>query len=1073
MAQPAAYALGYSFQNYQSSNPTRPLPADKLEDEFYRIGLTTDQIRNNLALIQRDDTEIANQTIGYDQLKPELRIAIQQLLYSGTSLENVGTTLDSVYESKALLAIASVASHTNAVMTLGGPNIGDGGGAIWKRLSSAPVSPTSRHVEAQPGVWFENTGPEWNVLDFGADKTGVADSWDAFQVACSLGGVVNIPPGTYKISKQVDVMPGTLLQGLGTWDNVILNGDSSAIGELGQNCLQFRSNTWARNFKLNNTVTAFQTVPNGDFQGGLAINYSRLGVGVTATLIENVGFENIWVECVGPENGHGVHIYGHTKYVIQRNVKCTGTSGILNVAHWAGDFDQAYPGTPATHSGDATKSWHPCHLLYDRCLSESTQVNANGYRIAGAAFVTYKDCVTNADDGLEIYAGDSGGKLAQPESIDPRDCLAGIVIDGYRYTPGYLQNYAITVSGNGNDGLHWADIWYGNDTDAQGRPNRSSVIIRNSESFVTDLYANTIDPPAANNTADGFATPIVVSFINRCVIENTGCGSDRSDTTEYGMQAYGVNELVIKGCKITSKFGLRLRATKEASVQDTVIDYEPGNYDTTTYGIEASSYSHTAVLAQAVSIGDTRMYFRELSDTITPGAQIFYDSSIIEATGVAAAEDNVSDWGLSTTGDVASTGTRDITNIANPRILPVSTRITISGGVGAREISSRPAATTARCYTAPGVVLVGATITISEYQVDQDVFVNDVRYRCKVAHVPDASTQPGIGVNWATVWEVVTNNCNVSIEPSKVAIAAGQTVTIKNWVRKLTVERGRISGHRIAIALNGSVELPYVKVSGATISRWGLYGIDCDNVQQGVFEDNIFENCGLATNSTDTRCINIQADCNNIAVVRNRFTDHNPAKWGVYMNAGAKRCAVSDNVFLAKHPTTSGAACIQWPSQVVTARQNAIGGNIFAEGIDDPILPTNTVRGTFVGEQFVGQSTAIPATGIWNRGDIVRVRTAGAAGSQGSQNVTAGEFGSLVGVTATTLAGDPLVPVNDATNIVPQHVLTIAGTGNGPFFVRSKNGNTLTVTPAPDTPLVGAAVAYVAPSFKSMGNLAA
>ena len=38
-----------------------------------------------------------------------------------------------------------------------------------------------------------------NVLDYGADKTGVADSTAAFQAAISTGQAIYAPAGTYKI----------------------------------------------------------------------------------------------------------------------------------------------------------------------------------------------------------------------------------------------------------------------------------------------------------------------------------------------------------------------------------------------------------------------------------------------------------------------------------------------------------------------------------------------------------------------------------------------------------------------------------------------------------------------------------------------------------------------------------------------------------------------------------------------------------------------------------------------------------------------------------------------------------
>lgn len=74
MPQPTPYDPGYSFTEWQVLNPDRPLPADKVDAEFDLLKQTIDEILDRMALIQRDDGEVANQTIGYDQLAPELDI---------------------------------------------------------------------------------------------------------------------------------------------------------------------------------------------------------------------------------------------------------------------------------------------------------------------------------------------------------------------------------------------------------------------------------------------------------------------------------------------------------------------------------------------------------------------------------------------------------------------------------------------------------------------------------------------------------------------------------------------------------------------------------------------------------------------------------------------------------------------------------------------------------------------------------------------------------------------------------------------------------------------------------------
>jgi hypothetical protein len=76
MTQPTAYDRQYDFDSYQSSNPTDPLPSGQIEAELNAVEITLDAILANLAIIQRDDTELANLSVGQDQLKAEVTFGL-------------------------------------------------------------------------------------------------------------------------------------------------------------------------------------------------------------------------------------------------------------------------------------------------------------------------------------------------------------------------------------------------------------------------------------------------------------------------------------------------------------------------------------------------------------------------------------------------------------------------------------------------------------------------------------------------------------------------------------------------------------------------------------------------------------------------------------------------------------------------------------------------------------------------------------------------------------------------------------------------------------------------------------
>ena len=68
MAQPPPYERQYAFRAFQTANPDDPLPGQKVDIEFNAVKATLDEVLANLALIQRDDGRVANNSVGTSQL---------------------------------------------------------------------------------------------------------------------------------------------------------------------------------------------------------------------------------------------------------------------------------------------------------------------------------------------------------------------------------------------------------------------------------------------------------------------------------------------------------------------------------------------------------------------------------------------------------------------------------------------------------------------------------------------------------------------------------------------------------------------------------------------------------------------------------------------------------------------------------------------------------------------------------------------------------------------------------------------------------------------------------------------
>jgi hypothetical protein len=117
-------------------------------------------------------------------------------------------------------------------------------------------------------------------------------------------------------------------------------------------------------------------------------------------------------------------------------------------------------------------------------------------------------------------------------------------------------------------------------------------------------------------------------------------------------------------------------------------------------------------------------------------------------------------------------------------------------------------------------------------------------------------------------------------------------------------------------------------------------------------------------------------------------------------------------------------------------------------------------------------ATAAPANGHYWRGAVVRSTVAGAGGTPGWVCVTTGQSGTLSGVTADATSGSRVVTVSSADNLWVGCAITIAGV-TGTKFIEALEGTQAFVDTNCDATVSGAAVAYVAPAFRAMANLAA
>lgn len=114
MSAPAPYNPAFNFTDFQTANPTTPLPANALDAELFDVKITTDQIIAALAIIQRSDGALFNGIVTADSLST----AVLNLMGGFNPRGNWATT--TAYNAKDIVdetggTYVAVISHTSGV----------------------------------------------------------------------------------------------------------------------------------------------------------------------------------------------------------------------------------------------------------------------------------------------------------------------------------------------------------------------------------------------------------------------------------------------------------------------------------------------------------------------------------------------------------------------------------------------------------------------------------------------------------------------------------------------------------------------------------------------------------------------------------------------------------------------------------------------------------------------------------------------------------------------------------------------------------------------------------------------
>lgn len=125
---PPPYTPQSNYQTIAAANPGNYIPGSQLDTDYGAISDFTSQVLARLALIQRDDGNVANIAIDFDQLTPAVKAAINDV-----GILFVGTYLSANLPDPTATAAGTVACVTDleggiALLLCNGTN--------WRRLNN-------------------------------------------------------------------------------------------------------------------------------------------------------------------------------------------------------------------------------------------------------------------------------------------------------------------------------------------------------------------------------------------------------------------------------------------------------------------------------------------------------------------------------------------------------------------------------------------------------------------------------------------------------------------------------------------------------------------------------------------------------------------------------------------------------------------------------------------------------------------------------------------------------------------------------------------------------------------------
>jgi hypothetical protein len=286
----------------------------------------------------------------------------------------------------------------------------DGGGLQITHAAGAQVN----HGVSAGDLY--QIAPVFNVCYYGADPTGLTDSTAAIQSACNAadnstaGGVVFLPPGTFKISSTLVFGSAVTMRGAGSWSSVLnqVNGLQNAITVTGSGI----QNVLIENLSI--------TGPNSGTGVGI---YAACNL--SATPVMQLVIRNVLIQSMG---SHGVQLITPIITTLDnvQSAFCGGRGFSITGDPLAPTYATSVTMISCYANDCGKDGYYIGTVNYCALTGCASDTNGTGYVIAAGQGVTLSGCgaeVIVAKNGLD----GTGFKITQDTSGNKS---FGVVLSG-------------------------------------------------------------------------------------------------------------------------------------------------------------------------------------------------------------------------------------------------------------------------------------------------------------------------------------------------------------------------------------------------------------------------------------------------------------------------------------------------------------------------------------------------------------------------------------------------------------------------------------------------------------------